>query len=42
MFQKIQDEIKLLKIIVKGQEKRIKTLEDKLTEYNINYDDEDE
>jgi hypothetical protein len=42
MFQKVQEEIKRLKIIVKGHEKRIKTLEDKLAEYNINYDDEDE
>ena len=42
VFQKVQEEIKRLKIIVKGHEKRIKTLEDKLTEYNINYDDEDE
>merc|ERR1712127_91949 len=42
LFQKVQEEIKRLKIIVKGHEKRIKTLEDKLTEYQINYDDEDE
>jgi coronin-1B/1C/6 len=42
MFQKVQEEIKRLKIIVKGHEKRIKTLEDKLAEYNINYDDDDE
>lgn len=42
MFTKVQEEIKRLKIIVKGHEKRIKTLEDKLTEYNINYDDDDE
>lgn len=42
MFQKVQEEIKRLKIIVKGHEKRIKTLEDKLAEYNINYDDEDD
>lgn len=42
LFQKVQEEIKRLKIIVKGHEKRIKTLEDKLTEYNINYDDDDE
>lgn len=42
MFQKLQEEIKRLKIIVKGHEKRIKTLEDKLSDYNINYDDEDD
>ena len=42
MFQKIQEEIKRLKIIVKGHEKRIKKLEDKLTEFNINYEDEDD
>jgi coronin-1B/1C/6 len=42
LFQKVQEEIKRLKIIVKGHEKRIKTLEDKLTEFNINYDDDDE
>jgi hypothetical protein len=38
----MQDEIKRLKIIVKGHEKRIKTLEDKLSDYNLNDDDEDE
>jgi coronin-1B/1C/6 len=42
MFQKMQDEIKRLKIIVKGHEKRIKTLEDKLSDYNLNDDDDDE
>jgi coronin-1B/1C/6 len=42
MFQKMQDEIKRLKIIVKGHEKRIKTLEDKLADYNLNDDDDDE
>jgi hypothetical protein len=42
MFQKLQEEIKRLKIIVKGHEKRINTLEDKLNEYNINYEDDDD
>lgn len=35
MFTKMQDEMKRLKIIVKGHEKRIKILEDKLTEYEV-------
>lgn len=42
MFQKMQEEIKRLKIIVKGHEKRIKTLEDKLADYELNGEDEDE
>lgn len=42
MFQKIQDEIRRLKIIVKGHEKRIKTMEDKFSELNIEYEDDDE
>jgi predicted membrane protein len=42
LFQKVQDELRRLKIIVKGHEKRIKTLEDKLTEYDIEYDENDE
>ena len=41
MFQKMQEEIKRLKIIVKGHEKRIKTLEDKLSDYNLNDDDDE-
>jgi coronin-1B/1C/6 len=41
MFQKMQEEIKRLKIIVKGHEKRIKTLEDKLADYNLNDDDDE-
>jgi hypothetical protein len=42
MFQKMQDEIRRLKIIVKGHEKRIKTMEDKFSELNIEYEDDDE
>jgi coronin-1B/1C/6 len=41
MFTKMQDEMKRLKIIVKGHEKRIKLLEDKLTEYEVAAEDED-
>jgi hypothetical protein len=40
LFQKVQEEIKRLKVIVKGHEKRIKTLEDKLVEYDIGYEDD--
>ena len=41
MFTKMQDEMKRLKIIVKGHEKRIKILEDKLTEYEVAAEEDD-
>lgn len=41
MFTKLQDEMKRLKIIVKGHEKRIKILEDKLTEYEVAAEEDD-
>lgn len=41
MFTKMQDEMKRLKIIVKGHEKRIKMLEDKLTEYEVAAEEDD-
>jgi hypothetical protein len=38
----MQEEMKRFKIIVKGHEKRIKQLEDKLAEYTLENEDEDD